>query len=100
MVDGTMSTSIEQAAQRFVQLFTDLLGLAQPVQAINTEVLNIGPLISAQHADLLTVPILEADIKTALHSIGKDKSPSPDGYTSQFFVSTWEVVRLDLVSAV
>lgn len=87
LVDGSMSSSIEQAALCFVQFFTDLLGSAQPVQEFSAQVLNRGPLLSPQQADSLTVPFSEAEVETGLLSIGKDKSPGPDGYTFQFFIN-------------
>nr|XP_043619781.1 uncharacterized protein LOC122591585 [Erigeron canadensis] len=40
------------------------------------------------------------EIKLAMFSIGENKVPSPDGYTSAFFKSTWDVVGHECISKI
>ncbi|KAJ9555971.1 hypothetical protein OSB04_010585 [Centaurea solstitialis] len=45
-------------------------------------------------------PISDEEIKAALFSIGNDKAPGSDGYTSKFFKSSWDVVGNDVTIAI
>ncbi|GFZ07066.1 hypothetical protein Acr_19g0000030 [Actinidia rufa] len=45
-------------------------------------------------------PVLDKEIKSALFSIGDDKAPGPDGYSSCFFKSAWSIVGPDVCAAV
>ncbi|XP_010544445.1 PREDICTED: uncharacterized protein LOC104817065 [Tarenaya hassleriana] len=50
-------------------------------------------------ASLLNIPSQEI-IKETLLAMPNNKAPGPDGYTKEFFVSSWEIVGADLVAAV
>ncbi|GJX52930.1 hypothetical protein Tco_0281299 [Tanacetum coccineum] len=40
------------------------------------------------------------EVKDAIFSMGNDKSPGPDGYTTAFFKEVWEIVANDVTKAV
>nr|GEX46643.1 hypothetical protein [Tanacetum cinerariifolium] len=40
--------------------------------------------------------ISDQEVKEAMFSIGNDKSPGPDGYTTAFFKEAWDTVRSDV----
>lgn len=42
----------------------------------------------------------EVKLKMALHSIPKDRSPSPDGFGSNFYIACWEFIKDDLMEAI
>lgn len=44
--------------------------------------------------------VTDLDLKDALFSIGAFKAPGPDGYSSAFFHSNWDVVGSDVIQAV
>nr|GFB60378.1 hypothetical protein [Tanacetum cinerariifolium] len=44
--------------------------------------------------------VTDAEVREAIFSIGDDKSPGPDGYTSAFFNEAWNVIHTDVTSAV
>nr|GEU30012.1 hypothetical protein [Tanacetum cinerariifolium] len=44
--------------------------------------------------------VTDAEVREAIFSIGDDKSPGPDGYTSAFFKEAWNVIHTDVTSAV
>ncbi|KAJ9564993.1 hypothetical protein OSB04_000959 [Centaurea solstitialis] len=45
-------------------------------------------------------PISDEEIKNAIFSIGNDKAPGSDGFSSKFFKASWEVVGKDVMVAV
>nr|GEU73803.1 hypothetical protein [Tanacetum cinerariifolium] len=46
----------------------------------------------------MTKPISNDEIKKAMFSIGDDKAPGLDGYTSAFFIKGWDVVGQEPIS--
>lgn len=40
------------------------------------------------------------EIKSTVFSMKANKYPGPDGYTAEFFKSSWDVVGADVVAAV
>ena len=49
---------------------------------------------------LLEAEVSEADIKSEFFALPSNKSPGPDGYTSEFFKKTWSIVGPSLIAAV
>lgn len=56
--------------------------------------------ISEEARAVMSMPIMDKEIKDALFSIPDDKAPGPDGYTSLFFKSAWSIVGKDFTAAV
>ncbi|XP_071694810.1 uncharacterized protein [Rutidosis leptorrhynchoides] len=48
----------------------------------------------------IDIPVLAAKIKSAIFDIGNNKSLGPDGYTTEFFMSTWNIIGDDIVRVV
>ncbi|GFS40427.1 hypothetical protein Acr_00g0068490 [Actinidia rufa] len=84
-VDGAATTSPNQVSSLFVEYYKNLLGRKTECPKMEREVLAEGPLVQEDHNLLLTRPVLDEEIKTALFGIGDDKAPGPDGYTACFF---------------
>ncbi|GJR93536.1 hypothetical protein Tco_0265710 [Tanacetum coccineum] len=40
------------------------------------------------------------EVKSAMFSMGNDKSPGPNGYTAAFFKDTWDIIGSDVTKAV
>ncbi|KAL9242080.1 hypothetical protein vseg_016116 [Gypsophila vaccaria] len=59
-----------------------------------------GPSIASDIALGLTQQFSALEIKVALFSIDRNKSPGPDGFTSGFYQDTWPIVGSDLCKAV
>nr|GEU37737.1 hypothetical protein [Tanacetum cinerariifolium] len=43
---------------------------------------------------------LSQEVKSAMFSMGNDKSPGPDGFTAAFFKDTWDIIGVDVIKAV
>nr|GEZ46773.1 hypothetical protein [Tanacetum cinerariifolium] len=48
----------------------------------------------------MTRQVTLQEVKSALFSMGNDKSPGPDGYTAAFFKESWDIMADDFVAAV
>ncbi|XP_074305952.1 uncharacterized protein LOC141641180 [Silene latifolia] len=59
-----------------------------------------GKLVTDEHRLLLTTVVTDKEIKDALFSISADKTPGPDGYTSQFFKDAFDTIGSDLIEVV
>lgn len=56
--------------------------------------------ISEEDSCDLIAPFSPEDVLATFKSMAKDKSPGPDGISSEFFVKTWEVVGSDTTAAI
>lgn len=54
---------------------------------------------SDQQLDIIR-EVFSDEITSAMFSIGSKKALGPDGYNAAFFMANWEVVGMDVVSAV
>ncbi|WOK94871.1 hypothetical protein Cni_G03576 [Canna indica] len=45
--------------------------------------------------DVITGLLTEDEVLGAIRSLGKDKTPGPDGLIVEFFISTWNIIRHD-----
>lgn len=57
-------------------------------------------MISKEQQQDLLKPVIEAEIYEAVCSIGSNKAPGPDGFSSGFFKSAWTIIKDDLTKAV
>ena len=57
---------------------------------------NIPLLISSNENLLLMNPIHEEEVYSVVLGLGFDKSPRPDGFTTHFYTSCWDMVKCDL----
>ncbi|KAF5815085.1 hypothetical protein HanXRQr2_Chr03g0118881 [Helianthus annuus] len=44
--------------------------------------------------------VTQEEVKAVMFSIGENKAPGPDGYTSAFFKRSWDIVGDEVTAAV
>ncbi|CAH9133061.1 unnamed protein product [Cuscuta epithymum] len=98
--DGSLTTSLEQVGDEFVKFFVDLFGTGTEGHPLDPTVLGSGPLVGSSAHESLLAPVETIEIKNSLFDIGNDKAPGPDGYSSAFFKSNWELIGHDIVRAI
>ncbi|XP_074315627.1 uncharacterized protein LOC141651831 [Silene latifolia] len=95
-ITGRLFHGHEQVAEAFVGYYKLLLGSEEQVQPLPADLFAHNTLESVSHLDN---PVTISEIKAVLHSIDRNKSPGMDGYTSSFFVDTWETTGQDFCDA-
>ncbi|GFZ21585.1 hypothetical protein Acr_29g0007470 [Actinidia rufa] len=83
--DGSRSTSNNQVSNAFVQYYMGLLGTKEDCIKLDSDIVLKGNILEAEQVSNLIKAVSEEEIKSALFSIGEDKAPGPDGYTSCFY---------------
>lgn len=69
-------------------------------ESIKQEVIEMGPVLNFTHQTLLVQPYSTEDVKKAVFSIHSTKSPGHDGFNSEFFKKTWDIIGSDVCKAV
>ncbi|GJX13353.1 hypothetical protein Tco_0205111 [Tanacetum coccineum] len=83
----------------FVSHYETFLGLAGETSGFNTANL-FKTCLNEQVASDMVRNVTAQEVKEALFSMGDDKSPGPDGYTTAFFKEAWDVVANDVTNAI
>ncbi|XP_052199142.1 uncharacterized protein LOC127806110 [Diospyros lotus] len=100
--DGTLTESKAEVANVLVFYFHNLYRPSSWNSPLNP--IDVAPFIDKrldqdQWAGLIAEVSAE-EVKAALFSMGDDKAPEPDGFTSKFYKKSWEIVGVDVVKAV
>jgi hypothetical protein len=98
--NGALTTSLDEVGDEFVHYYQNLFGTSSSTTPIDDVVVHSGPCLNETHFDFLLAPVSNDVIKEALFSIGNDKAPRPDGYSSSFFKKSWDIVGVDFCAAV
>lgn len=93
--------SPEEVTKAFVEYYKGLLGTDSQYQIpVNVPLMQKEKVLNDSQKTSLCTPFCYNDIKKALWSIDGNKAPGYDGFSSQFFKDSWEVVEDDLCKAV
>eukprot|EP00253_Pinus_taeda_P025694 PITA_25694 len=57
---------------------------------------NVPKFITEEHNELLLQPILTQEVDTAMSQLKEGKAPGPDGFTTTFFHTFWELIKLEV----
>ncbi|GJZ32164.1 hypothetical protein Tco_0577600 [Tanacetum coccineum] len=82
----------------FVDHYTTFLGQQGNVDALNIHDLFGTKLDENISADMVK-PIIPQEVKEVIFSMGNDKSPGPDGYTTAFFKEAWDIISNNVILA-
>ncbi|XP_042472114.1 uncharacterized protein LOC122054743 [Zingiber officinale] len=90
------TTSINEVAEEFVDYFHGLLGKKEAYTFLDSNEIA-GRKLTLWQTESLIKPIMLEEIKTALHDIGSEKAPGPNGYGSKFFTSSLDIIGNDFI---
>nr|GEW28645.1 hypothetical protein [Tanacetum cinerariifolium] len=83
----------------FVQHYEKFFGTDMACVELNYDGLFHKQVLK-QACSIMIHPLTDLEIKTAMFSIGDDKAPGPNGYTSAFFKKGWDILGQDVCKAV
>nr|GEX45881.1 putative reverse transcriptase domain, reverse transcriptase zinc-binding domain protein [Tanacetum cinerariifolium] len=75
-----------------------LIEIATDVELVISLIIAI-PMGNKEGHTFATIDI-DQEVKSAMFSMGNDKSPGPDGFTAAFFKDTWYIIGVDVIKAV
>ncbi|KAA0050053.1 LINE-1 retrotransposable element ORF2 protein [Cucumis melo var. makuwa] len=93
--DGVPCTTNENIAKTFLDHFEGIYNGGGVENPWLIENLNWSP-ISTSQAQNLCSSFSEEEIHSALTAFSNNKSPSPDGFTMEFFKAAWFVLKDDI----
>ncbi|KAG7579308.1 Reverse transcriptase domain [Arabidopsis thaliana x Arabidopsis arenosa] len=101
--DGSVTKAPEEIkgeAERFFREFLQLI--PNDYEGVTEDELKTLLSFRCSLADkgMLTSEVTMEEIKGVLFSMPKDKSPGPDGFTSEFYKATWDIVGEEFVLAI
>ncbi|KAI3808225.1 hypothetical protein L1987_24173 [Smallanthus sonchifolius] len=89
-------TDVETA---LVNHYATFLGKEDRVDELNMENLFVN-VIHPEAALQMIRQVTREEVKEAMFSIGENKAPGPDGYTSAFFKKSWDIVGEEVTTAI
>ncbi|KAJ0745065.1 putative RNA-directed DNA polymerase [Helianthus annuus] len=82
-----------------VDHYANFLGKEDHVTRLNQEDIFVNVLSPAVAANMVR-QVTREEVKSAMFSIGENKAPGPDGYTSAFFKHAWDIVGDEISTAI
>ncbi|XP_071704187.1 uncharacterized protein [Rutidosis leptorrhynchoides] len=97
--DGVMLEG-QDVPQRFLDHYINFLGNASPCEDIPDREDLFTKKIQRTKASTMVRNITDEEIKAAMFDIGDIRSPGPDGFSSTFFKSSWDIIGNDITHAI
>ncbi|XP_074288950.1 uncharacterized protein LOC141614095 [Silene latifolia] len=98
--DGLGRAGLDDVASSFVDYYKSLLGSSLAISPIDDQYIQQSPCVKDADSLVLLRPFEAAEIKNAVFRIGPDKSLGSDGFSSEFFKASWDLVGPDFCKAV
>ncbi|XP_050222570.1 uncharacterized protein LOC126672659 [Mercurialis annua] len=100
-VDGEIIEDNERISQCIIEYYNELIGRQKlRKDVIRYDIMEEGRYVSEEDRIKLCLEVTDSDVKDAMFSIGSDKAPGADGYSSLFFKKSWHIVGRDVCDAV
>ncbi|GJU50601.1 putative RNA-directed DNA polymerase [Tanacetum coccineum] len=96
---NNVEASGAHVADAFVSHYYNFLGTTTGCEGLNVNGLFANKVSDASNLNMIR-PVSDDEIRAAMFSIGDDRAPGPDGYTSAFFKKSWDIVSSDICRAV
>lgn len=98
VANGSILTDSNDIKAEFLCYYENLLGTAAPPRSDISQVLSslISSTLPSDFHEMLTSEVTAEEILGVVKGMPKNKSPGPDGFTSEFFQATWDITG-DLV---
>jgi hypothetical protein len=94
--DGRMATNHDDMQQIFEQYFCNLLG-ADLQRHFTIDLSNCHR--AAMDLSALEQPFSEKEVMDTIACLPSDKAPGPDGFTGKFYKTCWDIIKVDIMSA-
>lgn len=98
--DSTTDNNIDTIRNDFVEFYSNLFGVSVDRTPVDPLIFQKSSLVSAEDQTYSVRNVSDMEIREALFSIGSDKAPGPDGYTSAFFKNDWNLLGPQVQNAV
>ncbi|XP_074289264.1 uncharacterized protein LOC141614416 [Silene latifolia] len=98
--DGRLCTEGADIQEGFLDYYQTLLGSHTQTIVVQQHVVTRGPCCTDEHWIILAQPVTLEEVKQSIFSIPNDKSSGPDGYSSQFFKDSWDIVGDEVSAAI
>lgn len=96
--EGGLHSTHQAISMVAVDFFKGLIGSSHSVADFPDD-LSL-PSLSNEDSSSLLFPFSAEDVLATMKSLGKNKSPGPDGFTPEFFLKAWSIVGLDVSNAI
>ncbi|XP_074277721.1 uncharacterized protein LOC141601346 [Silene latifolia] len=84
----------------FLEYYEGLLGTSNHTTKVHKATVRSGKVVDESLSNILLQPVTHEEIKSGFFSIAASKSPGPDGFNSQFFKDSWEIVGPGICDAI
>lgn len=89
-----------KVADCFVKFYTDFLGSSMQINPICDPNSLFVKKLSRNQANSMIRMVTNEEIESSIFSIGDDKAPGPDDYSTKFFKEAWDIVGKDVCDVV
>ncbi|GJT23915.1 zinc knuckle CX2CX4HX4C containing protein [Tanacetum coccineum] len=99
MVRDSSNILHEGKAGAFVNHYENFLGIEDSTTPLLNQYL-FTHVLDHHKAEFMVKDVTDSEIKDAIFSMGYDKAPGPDGFTSAFFKKAWDIVGVDVTCVI
>ncbi|KAJ9565730.1 hypothetical protein OSB04_001696 [Centaurea solstitialis] len=90
----------DEVSKAFISHFVAIIGTTDVTVNPTMDDSLFQNRLSIGDANHMIRPILDEEIRGAMFSIGNDKAPGSDGFSSKFFKAAWDVIASDVLVAI